>query len=478
MTQTQGETVDVNWDYHPRQIMALDILDLQEDVSLCYGGAKGGGKTVLGTRWATEISYDIIKQFQISPSPEPVLIGFMGRKRSTDFTKTTLETFRNEVPSKLYRINEHKSEIVFGDSVKWFFGGFDDRDAVQKFNSGEYIVLFIDQAEEITEREHSMIAGTLRKKINGLRPFYKELLTCNPAQCWLKREFVKNPEGKKHGRYFLKALPKDNPYLADGYVDKLRYEYRNQPELIEAYIEGSWDVLDSENCLIRDIWVQQSKEQAYPFKIRRKIISCDPARFGKDRTTIGYAEETDLQDVEIYGQKDTYYTSNKIARMALRHSEDGTVEGTPLIVIDADGIGGAIADNLIAWGYKVLQVNSASESSDKEKFYNLRAEMWWNASQMYSDGDVYNSYGNMSQDDMDELDTELTIVGFSLRSGRILVESKDEIKDPKRYGKSPDLADMYVMLLYGLRFVTPKAVRDRVGYKDSRKRPKSAMVMG
>jgi len=472
------ETVDVNWEFHARQSEALDYLDMQQDVALCYGGAKGGGKTVVGVRWATKVSYDTIGQFKLKPSAEPLLIGFMGRKRSTDFTKTTLETFKNEVDSSLYKINEHKSEIIFGDTVKWYYGGFDDREAVQKFNSGEYIYLFIDQAEEITEREHSMIAGTLRKKINGIRPFYKELLTCNPAQCWLKREFVKNPAGKNHGRYFLKALPKDNPYLADGYVERLRYEYRNQPELIEAYIEGSWDVLDAENCLIRDVWVQKSKEQPYPFKVRRKIISCDPARFGKDRTTIGYAEETDLKDVEIYGQKDAYYTSNKIARMALRHSEDGTVEGAPVIVIDADGIGGPIADNLRAWGYKVIDINSASESSDPENFYNIRAEMWWNASQMYCDEDVYNSYGNMEQDDIDEMDTELTIVGYSLRQGRILVESKEEIKDPKRYGKSPDLADMYVMLLYALKFVTPKAVTDRIGYRHSRKRPNSPMVMG
>lgn len=476
--RTQGEKIQVNWNFHDRQNTALTILDKDQDIKLCYGGAKGGGKTVLGVRWATMVSFEAIQKFQIPPSPEPVLIGFMGRKRNSDFTKTTLETFRTEVPSSLYRINEQKQEIIFGDSVKWYYGGFDDREAVKKFNSGEYIYLFIDQSEEITEREHSLIAGTLRKKIKGKQPHYKELLTCNPAQCWLKREFVKNPDGKKHGRYFLKALPKDNPYLADGYVNNLRYEYRNQPELIEAYIEGSWDALDAENCLIRDVWVQKSKEQQYPFKIRRKIIACDPARFGKDRTVMGYSEETDLKDVEIYGQKDAYYTSNKIARMALRHSEDGTVEGAPLIVIDADGIGGPIADNLLAWGYKVLQIYSASESSDKEKFHNLRAEMWWNCSQMYSDGDVYNSYGNMAQDDIDELDTELTIVGYSLRQGRILVDSKEDIKDPKRYGKSPDIADMYVMLLYGLGFVTPMAVRDRVGIRSSRNRPMSPMVMG
>lgn len=465
-------------DFHPRQMQAYKALSEPGDIAVCYGGAKGGGKSHVGCKYVLLTSLDLIKKYGLKPSQTPLLIGFMGRKRNSDFVKTTLETWKKEIPHNLYRINEAKQEIIILDTVKWHYGGFDDRALIEKFNSAEYCRVFVDQAEEITEREYAMLVGTLRLKIAGYTPYFKQLLTCNPAQVWLKREFVRNPKLAELGRKFIPALPRDNPFLAGGYVERLRHTYRNQPELLEAYIEGSWDAIAAENQLIRDVWIRKSTEQQYDFPKKRRIISVDVARFGLDRTVIGYGLETDLQEVEIYGKKDTYYTQNRIEKLAIKHSLDGTAKTAPLIVIDADGLGGPVADQLLPLGYRVLQINSAGESSDQNTFYNLRAEMWWNGSMMYSDGDVYQSYGDMTQDDIDDLEMELTVMGYTLKHGRILVDSKDDIKDPRRYGRSPDVADMYIMLLYGLQFVQPDVIADRIGAVRNRnlERPLSPMA--
>lgn len=445
-----------------KQFLALTVLRKPKDAEIVYGGAKGGGKSHFGCKAMIEgESLAIIKKYNLQPSATPLLIGFTGRKRNSDFVKTTLETFKKVISPRLYRLNESKQEIVFLETVKWHYGGFDDRASIEKFNSGEYCRLFIDQAEEITEREYAMVGGTMRLKINGYTPYYKELYTCNPAQCWIKREFVRNPRLKELGRTFIQALPADNPFLATGYVARLRHKYRNQPELLEAYLEGVWDAVEAENQLIKEVWIRNSREKPHEWPKKRKIMSVDASRFGDDRTVIGYAEETDLQEVEIFGKKRGTYVADRVERMAIRHSDDGTNKGAPLIVFDADGLGGPIADILISHKFAVLEINSAGESSNQNDFHNLRAEMWWNASLMYSDGEIYNTYGNMDADDIDELNTELTVVGYTLRVGRILVESKEDIKDPKHYGKSPDLADMYVMLLYGLGKVVPEKVKER-----------------
>ena len=97
---------------------------------------------------------------------------------------------------------------------------------------------------------------------------------------------------------------------------------------------------------------------------------------------------------------------------------------------------------------------------------------------MYADGDVYNSCGDMAQDDIDELETELTVVGYSIKHGRILVQGKEEIKDAKHYGKSPDLADMYIMYLYALSQVVPDKVRDRARARRSNKRRRTSAMAG
>jgi hypothetical protein len=148
----------------------------------------------------------------------------------------------------------------------------------------------------------------------------------------------------------------------------------------------------------------------------------------------------------VYGQRDTNYTTGQIITLANKYQVDGIL---PAIVIDSDGIGGAVADNLIAWNknLRVIQIHSNATSSKPDKFGNLRAEMWWMAGEKYSIGEVEDSYGGEFKD---ELDTELAIPTYYFRNGKIYVESKDDLKKTDRLGRSTDLADMRIYYLHAL----------------------------
>ena len=122
-------------EFHRRQYLAFSTLLGAGDQEVCYGGAKGGGKSHLGCKWMEKASMNLIKKYRLEPSKTPLLIGFLGRKRNSDLVKTTLETFKKVVHPRLYRINEAKQEIIFRNTVKWFYGGFDYRAAIEKFNS-------------------------------------------------------------------------------------------------------------------------------------------------------------------------------------------------------------------------------------------------------------------------------------------------------------------------------------------------------
>ena len=456
-TETEVEELNVDYEYHSRQSRALDILALDlTDLELLYGGAKGGGKSVLGCRWMFTEACAIIDKFGLEPSQYPLGIGFMGRKRGVDFQKTTLETWKKEVPAAAYRINEQKHEIIIFETVKIVFGGFDDRAVIEKFNSAEYCRAFVDQVEELTQHEIGMLRGTMRLKINGEEPLYKKLLTANPAQCWLKKEFVKNPAGKKEGLFFLPALPADNPYLPKHYTNTLTKAFRHRPELLAAYLEGSWDALEGADIIIKDVWVRDSHARTIRMAGPRKLIVADIARFGDDRTVIMDLLETEIRKCIIYGKKDTHYTSGKIAQATKEAQEDD--DKPPVIVVDGDGLGGPVADNLRAWGFTVIEIHSAGASSNPGKFHNLRAEMWWTAGVKFSDGDIANRYDG---DGVDELDAELTVPTYKFRNGKILAEAKEDIKKPERYGRSPDIADTYIYGLYGLQFARRAAKKKK-----------------
>ena len=464
----ENPPVTVKWNYHNRQSEALDILDMPGCDELLYGGAKGGGKSVLGVRWAMKEAHKIIDMFGLCPSTEPICIGFMGRKRGKHFKDTTLETWKEQNDSRLYRIREHTGDIIINDTVKYHIGGFDNELVISKFNSGEYCRVFVDQAEEVTESDIGDLRGAMRKTIRGISPGYKMLLTANPAQNWLKREFIKNPEANAEGMYFLQALPADNPYLPEKYMKQLEKAYKHRPELLQAYKYGSWDSLEAADIIIKDLWVQESHKRHFTGIPSSRLIAVDVARFGDDRTVIYYMEDTCIREPIIYGQRDTHYTSGRVAAMVEKHKHG---DERPLVVIDGDGIGGAVADNLRAWGIKVHEIHSAGESSRPEKFYNLRAQMWWEAGEMFADGEVSNEYAD------EGLDLELTIPTYKYKNGKILVESKEDIKKPERYGKSPDQADAYIYGLYGLRLVRPKIERKKAERTGLRRRRKQRSAM-
>ncbi len=390
--------------------------------------AKGGGKSVFGCYWVFLRALDLIREHGIEPSKYPLAVGWMGRKQSVDFSDTTLETWKRFIPAEAYRIREQAKEIVILDRVKVGFGGLDRTEDVNKFNSAEFAFFFIDQAEETTKDDISVLRGALRLVINGKPIVGKTLWTANPARCWLKDEFIIAPRPDQR---FVRALPADNPYLDEGYVTVLTNAFRHRPELLEAYLHGSWEAFDDPNQVIRGAWVEAaSKRRLYP-KDPRQLVVVDVARFGDDETVLYDMRETQIIDEEIYGQRDTMWTAN---RAFVRQRELG---GCP-VAVDEIGVGAGVVDRLVELGCEqVISINSAGKSAEPARFYNLRAEMWWEAAQSFAEGDI-----GLAHDDP-TLRAQLCEPGYSFRNGRILIEPKVDIK--KRLGRSPDRADTYVM---------------------------------
>lgn len=165
-------------------------------------------------------------------------------------------------------------------------------------------------------------------------------------------------------------------------------------------------------------------------------------------------ENTEIKESEIYGQKSLMHTANVLHVLSHRN-------GGCLIVVDVCGVGGGIVDRLIEMGDNVLAIDNASKSSEPEKYYNLRSEIWCRAGDGFADGDV--ELRNIEP----KLKGQLTTPTYEYRDGRILIENKAEIK--KRLGNSPDRADAYVNGLYALQFVDGELVgrRDAYGEDDS-----------
>ena len=482
-----------DWRFHPRQTECLNAMDDPMVQEVLFGGAKGGGKSVCACRWAYLYCQWIIDMFDLQPTKYPVPVGFMGRKQSVDFTDTTFETWKAFIPDDNYTPRAQAKEIIIGNRVKICYGGFDRSEDVKKFNSAEYAFTIIDQAEEITRDDIALLRGSLRRSLpytDNIAVYYhnilctgktwmneeeqeairekitnklplpiptKVLLTANPAQCWLRDEFITFPDQTGQKR-FIQSLPSDNKFLPPGYIDKLKDAFRHRPELLQAYLYGSWDALEGADQVIKDVWIQNAYNRNLQGGIVRHIMSCDPARFGDDETVIYRLRNTDIIEEKIYGQKDLHFTANLIHKMMIEdfswtmgNGDREHLGPAQAIVIDEIGLGGGLVDELMALSdgkYMVIAFNGAAKSRQPEDYYNQRAEMWNNVAQMFSDGDI-----DLSHEDQ-TLRSQLCTPKYSFKRGKLLIEGKEDIKK-RLSGKSPDRADCYVQGVGHLSWVDP-----------------------
>lgn len=167
---------------------------MQNDIALelLYGGAKYGGKSFGGCLMIYLEAVRLAKEFVKKRPTYPIPVGFMGRKVGKDFYDTTFESWKKAIPGDCYRLKGQPVEIIIEERVKILTGGLDNRETVNKFNSAELAFYFLDQAEETLKDDISLLrtATFWRLSLGGVKIPGKGLLTANPAQCWLKQEFI------------------------------------------------------------------------------------------------------------------------------------------------------------------------------------------------------------------------------------------------------------------------------------------------
>lgn len=433
--------------FTPKQTEALEIIERDYVQEVLYGGAKGGGKSVFAVLWAFLECQKLIELFKIPQNPDFILpVGFMGRKRGVDFTKTTLETWKKMIPASMYKIRPMDKEIVVDGRVKILYGGMDDETSVNKFNSAEFAFVLVDQAEEINRDDLGLLKGTLRLRRDGVIPKYKVLLTANPAPCFLKADYIDARE-KDDSKVFIQALPTDNPFLDEAYIETLKDAFKHRPELIRAYVYGSWDDIEGLDILIKDQWVQACINRNTKIRQDIRVTCADVARFGHDESVIYNLIDNVVVGERIYGMKPADNTAAQIVDMARTNQSD-------MVVIDGDGFGGGVVDfvrrllrddksNLI-----VYEINSGKKSTKPDKFANMKTEMWFYASDQFAEGNV-----GIPSDPV--LTNDLTIVKyFTASGGRFQIETKKDIR--KRISRSPDRADALIYGLWGAQFVRKK----------------------
>jgi len=422
--------IDYNFKPLTRQSEALKFLSVDSDVeTILYGGAAGGGKTMLGCMW------QILRRLKY-----PGTRSLIGRAKLDTLKKTTMATFfqvAHEIGLKagedfIYNQQSHiikfsnGSEIILADLFLYpsdpmmtDLGGLEITDA------------FIDEATEITEKAYSIVSSRIRYKLNefGLKP--KILLTCNPSKGWIYNQFYlpyKNQNLPQH-LAFVQALPGDNLYLPESYVTSLtRLPEADRKRLLE----GDWEFDNSSDRLyMYDELMRCFRE---PMNVGEGYITADIARLGKDRTVLCVWRGLSCIDIVVLKQKRQDEVKAEIQRLMNEHSVR-----LSNVLADADGVGGGLVDSL-----RCREFMNGSKAVRGTQYMNLKADCYFRLGELIDKNEI--TFPVRYQEDIIK-ELELVRRVDPDKEGKLRVTSKDTISQ-RTGGISPDIADAIMMRAY------------------------------
>jgi hypothetical protein len=139
----------------------------------------------------------------------------------------------------------------------------------------------------------------------------------------------------------------------------------------QARVKGQFPT-EADDTLIPLAWIEAAMERWEDTPEGQPVeIGNDVARFGSDKTVIATRKGSKVLPLKVYAKKDTMETAGWVI-------VEYTKQGASKIKVDDIGVGGGVTDRLKEQNYPVVPINVAESAIDKEKFADLRSELWWN----------------------------------------------------------------------------------------------------
>lgn len=260
---------------------------------------------------------------------------------------------------------------------------------------------------------------------------------------------------------FIPAKLDDNAYYRDsGY----RKNVMAMPEPLRSkMLYGDFTRIrdDAPDQVIPSDWIEQAQARWDDNGWRDNPMTdlgVDVAQGGLDKTVLVPRHDWWFGKPIIKPGAETP-TGDEILQLVVRYLKPGAAAK-----IDTGGGYGLDAFNqLRKLGIPVAGLNGSTGAGDKNdrtgtlRFFNRRAEWWWALREALDPG----LGAGLALPHGREILADLAAPRYSIRSGRILIESKEDMR--KRLGRSPDIGDA-IVYAYGQATVVNAQVR-RTGHR-------------
>lgn len=236
-------------------------------------------------------------------------------------------------------------------------------------------------------------------------------------------------------------------------ISKWISDYGEDSDFVRVRVRGEFPRAGSNQFISSDVVSAARKYKAVGYDGLPKIMAIDVARFGDDQTVIGKRQGRYSAILSKHRGLDTVQVAERVIEWIIKEQPDA-------VVVDGDGLGAGVVDQIRVRGYgqKLFEFHSGATASDPQKYFNKIAECW---------GLMRDWLDNAQIPDDPELASQLESreYGFS-NKGQIQLEKKADLK--ARGLDSPDLADQLAMS-FGVQVNIPRREpkEERFGGRDA-----------
>lgn len=265
---------------------------------------------------------------------------------------------------------------------------------------------------------------------------------------------------KPLSRTFIPARLDDNPYLRD---TNYRAQLNSMPEPLRSQLlkgdflsgrqDDEWQVIPSE-------WVRAAQARwVKPVGKRMRALGVDVAQGGRDSTVIAPLYDPATFDTIKSWPGAQTPDGPTVANLILKERKDGAA-----IAIDTTGGWGGSARDHLKTNHQIkahaIVYSARADGGDMQTrltYANTRAKMYWEFRLALDPAKAAAvNHEDVALPPGDRIFAQLTAARWEPKSGKIVIESKEDIRE--RLGSSPDEADAIVEAWH----VRNMAVKERV----------------
>lgn len=365
----------------------------------------------------------------------------LGRKELLNLKRTTLLTFFKicqayDLKPNLHFTYNQQSNIIDwhnGSQIFLFDLGYQPSDPLYTRLGGlELTGAAIDESNEVPVQAINILKTRLGRRKNeeyGLLP--KLLEGFNPDKGHVYTRYYKpwKEDSLPPHRKFIKALPQDNPYTTEEILNQIR---NSDPVTVERLLHGNFEYDDDPTVLIEfdaitDLFTNTVSEG-------EKFISADIARQGSDKIVLYVWNGLKVEKVVTKKKQGTDVTANDIKKLEEIHKVPRSH-----VIIDEDGIGGGVVDQLPGCKGFIAQTKPFRE----ENYQNLKSQCTYLLAKKVNAREIAINCDDPTVKEMIIEELEQIKSKDTDKDGKLNIQPKDKIKEV--IGRSPDYADALMM---------------------------------